>query len=328
MARWRGATGSPSYGSPNLSYGSPNLSYGSPNLSSPPAAGESFLLAYWVQRLPALSRGRWFGGASTDSSCGVSGRRRLGLDRPGGEPLKIEYVLSLPHDHPGELRGISGKDGPPVADARQQIQGEQSGAPRVEAWMGQTESASSERSGVRSATSADQRQGECSEQRDGCQERAAEDRARERIRFTGEPDVEGQDDREEGGIPAHHRTNHLCEARPYVPSGDRPPGDRMSPSDDDHGDESYVRGDERRKDLSQHGPQPRRKKDHPRMNRSHPSHSHSPNNRKRPADTVMKERNRSESVGHSGPRTSPMPCQTRSAPTIPSHPTSAIVRIF
>ena len=94
--------------------------------------GSPYLLAYWVQRLPALSRGRWFGGASTDSSCGVSGRRRLGLDRPGGEPLKIEYVLSLPHDHPGELRGISGKDGRPVADARQQNECEQSGAPRSE----------------------------------------------------------------------------------------------------------------------------------------------------------------------------------------------------
>jgi hypothetical protein len=41
----------------------------------------------------------------------------------------------------------------------------------------------------------------------------------------------------------------------------------------------------------------------------------------------MKDRKKSDRVGHSGPRTSPMPCQTRSAPTIPSHPTTAIARI-
>jgi hypothetical protein len=48
---------------------------------------------------------------------------------------------------------------------------------------------------------------------------------------------------------------------------------------------------------------------------------------KRLSGTVMKDRKKSRSVGHSGPWTSPMPCQTRSAATIPSHPTTAIARI-
>jgi hypothetical protein len=48
---------------------------------------------------------------------------------------------------------------------------------------------------------------------------------------------------------------------------------------------------------------------------------------KRLSGTVMKDRKKSRSVGHSGPWTSPIPCQTRSAATIPSHPTTAIARI-
>jgi hypothetical protein len=71
----------------------------------------------------------------------------------------------------------------------------------------------------------------------------------------------------------------------------------------------------------------RRKKDHPRMNTCQPSHSQSPNKTKRPSAIVMKDRKKSESVGHSGPWTSPMPCQTRSAATIQSHPATAIARI-
>src|SRR5688572_15819294 len=63
------------------------------------------------------------------------------------------------------------------------------------------------------------------------------------------------------------------------------------------------------------------------MNRCHPSHSHSPNRTKRPAGTVMNERKKSESVGHPGPRKGPKPCPTRRAATIPSHPTSAVVRM-
>lgn len=41
----------------------------------------------------------------------------------------------------------------------------------------------------------------------------------------------------------------------------------------------------------------------------------------------MKDRKKSDIVGHSGPRTSPIPCHTRNAPTIPSHPTIATARI-
>jgi hypothetical protein len=52
-----------------------------------------------------------------------------------------------------------------------------------------------------------------------------------------------------------------------------------------------------------------------------------PHRMKRPSATVMKDRKKSESVGHSGPWTSPIPCQTRSAATIQSHPTTAIARI-
>ena len=47
----------------------------------------------------------------------------------------------------------------------------------------------------------------------------------------------------------------------------------------------------------------------------------------RPGGVAMNERKKSESVGHSGPRTSPSPCQTRSAPMMPNQPTIAIDRI-
>jgi hypothetical protein len=64
--------------------------------------------------------------------------------------------------------------------------------------------------------------------------------------------VEDQDDREEDGVPADHRTDHLGEVRPSVSFGGRPSRDRTSPSDHDHRDEGDVRGDERGQDLSQH----------------------------------------------------------------------------
>jgi hypothetical protein len=63
------------------------------------------------------------------------------------------------------------------------------------------------------------------------------------------------------------------------------------------------------------------------MNRCHPSQSQRPNRRKRPGGVAMNERKKSDSVGHSGPRTSPSPCQARSAPMMPNQPTIAIGRI-
>jgi hypothetical protein len=65
--------------------------------------------------------------------------------------------------------------------------------------------------------------------------------------------VEDQDDGQEDGVPADHRTDHLGEVRPSVSFGGRPSRDRTSPSGHDHRDEGDVRGNEWWKDLTQHG---------------------------------------------------------------------------
>jgi hypothetical protein len=152
---------------------------------------------------------------------------------------------------------------------------------------------------------------------DPAQERSTTDRAQERGRIVRDPFMEGEHDHEERHVPADDLSDDVTNTRGYgvVPGSSRP-RDRPAPRDERHRDEDRKRREQRRKDDPQHGPQLRRKKPQTRMNRCQPSQSHRPNTRKRPRGTAMKDRKKSDRVGHSGPRTRPMPCQTRSAPTI------------
>jgi hypothetical protein len=160
------------------------------------------------------------------------------------------------------------------------------------------------------------------------QERATANRAHERSAVARDPDMKDEHDHQERYVPADEFADNVAKTRGHdIVRESARPRDRPPPGNNRHGGEDREGRRQGRKDDPEHDPQLRRKKPQPRMNKCQPSQSHRPNTRNRPKGTVMKDRKKSDIVGQSGPRTRPMACQTKSAPTIPSQPTNATALI-